>query len=195
MFASGPIHSGPQPVITPAEWRCDPILARIYEYWQSKRKGRPMPSRRDIDPAEIGPPALQHVVLTEPVTIDGIVRFRLRLSGTAVNDAAGREMTGQFVHIVNPDERYAAYLAGLYQQVMETGRPILSSSVALGARTSPVCSTIRLMHPLSDDARTVNMILSAQVFRKLGPERLAFITGATQYTPGETKVIEPEEGR
>src|SRR3546814_14193961 len=45
----------------------DPLLRRLGDYWLSLRAGRPMPSRRDIDPAAM-PWALPYVHLVACLT-------------------------------------------------------------------------------------------------------------------------------
>src|SRR3546814_4754311 len=48
----------------------DPLLRRLGDYWLSLRAGRPMPSRRDIDPAAM-PWALPYVYLVDCLTDAG----------------------------------------------------------------------------------------------------------------------------
>src|SRR4051812_30788694 len=72
----------------------DPVLVLGYDYWRAKRASRTMPRRSDIDPAEI-PSLLPNVLITEMLE-DG-TRYRYRLAGSAVTEAFGRSLTGQYV--------------------------------------------------------------------------------------------------
>src|SRR3546814_12117958 len=45
--------SEPPPKAGRLKLLCDPELLRLLDYWRAKRRGRPMPSRKDIDPTEI----------------------------------------------------------------------------------------------------------------------------------------------
>src|SRR3546814_15947935 len=69
----------------------NPDLLRLLGYWRSKRSGRAMPSRRDVDPTEI-PWALSRIFLVDYSAQDG---FRYRLAGSELASAFGRaHMTG-----------------------------------------------------------------------------------------------------
>ena len=43
---------------------CPPVLADLYEYWQSRRRGDGLPARGDIDPVDI-PALLEHLILVD----------------------------------------------------------------------------------------------------------------------------------
>src|SRR5262249_29214633 len=75
-----------RPPATPA------LLARGLAYWESKRPGRRMPARRDIDPAEmldLLPNVMLVDVVREPLD------FRYRLIGTAIVAHMRHDYTGQ----------------------------------------------------------------------------------------------------
>jgi hypothetical protein len=67
----------------------DRRLLRAVEYWRAKAAGRAMPDRRDLDPAEI-PDLLPWIILWDVVPGG----YRVRLAGTAICDALGRELRG-----------------------------------------------------------------------------------------------------
>jgi hypothetical protein len=77
----------------------------LYRYWDSKRAGRAIPARHDIDPAEMRH-LLPHLSLVE-ATIEG--RFRYRLVGTRVVQDLGRDVTGTEVGARDPVARDAAF--------------------------------------------------------------------------------------
>jgi hypothetical protein len=170
-------------------WRDDPILIGVFDYWQSKRRGRPMPARADVDPLELGPKVLPHVLLTEAVREQDRLRFRFRLAGTAMTAAAGLELTGRFVDTLNPNKRYAAYIDGLYNQVMVARRPVFSTSLALAARGEASRLTRRLMCPLSSDGVDVDMFLTGQTSQTTGVSNIPSLTYADSFSIGPTVVV------
>jgi hypothetical protein len=70
---------------------CSPAVARLYAYWDSKRRGRPMPSRGDLDPVEmrewLGRIMLYDVIREDPLD------FRYRLIGSHIVHACGADLT------------------------------------------------------------------------------------------------------
>src|SRR6185437_951024 len=134
----------------------DEPLRAMYAYWRSKREGRRMPRRQSIEPSEI-PRLLPHVMITE--VIDHGARFRYRLSGTAVTEAFGRSLTGQYL-----DEllrgRYRDFITGLYLEVCRGRRSVFCESRYRGRR--PGVTTKRLLMPLSEDDSEVNQVLAIQ---------------------------------
>src|SRR4029077_1407170 len=59
----------------------DPILIGLLKSWEAKRDGRRMPSRADIDPAELRS-LVQHVMLYDVVEPGSL--YRIRLEGQAI---------------------------------------------------------------------------------------------------------------
>jgi hypothetical protein len=170
-------------------WQEDPILAAIYAYWDAKRAGRAMPSRRDIDPVELGPQVLPHVILTEARSEGGRWRFRFRLAGTALKQALGLDITGRYVDAVNPNKRYAAYIESLYCKAMEARRPVFSSSVAMAADAASRRFTRRLICPLSNDGVAATMFLCGQTFQAFGAEPAPTMTFAERFGPGIVEIL------
>ena len=60
-------------------------LLKLFDYWCSKRRGRPMPAKADIDPVEI-PWALNRIFLLDYDPEDG---FRYRLAGEEIAKVFG----------------------------------------------------------------------------------------------------------
>jgi hypothetical protein len=130
----------------------------LYRYWLSKRGGRTMPARNDIDPADI-PTLLPYISIVHKV--DG--EFRFRLVGSAIARQFGRELTGDIVGsgVSNASESIAV-LKAIGERVFATAHPIFATGqhvTKLGA--SHLVSTLLL--PLSDDGRHVNMIIFTRV--------------------------------
>jgi hypothetical protein len=135
------------------------LLERALSYWDGKRQGRRMPSRRDIDPAEI-PQLLPHLLLVD-VQRDPL-DFRYRLVGTAVTARFGRDDTGaRFSALAHLAPGSPAWKAAV--RVLEEKRPIVTDLVHVG--TSRWVTDYRdLSLPLSEDDETVNMILAVLQF-------------------------------
>ncbi len=145
------------------EGMADQILSEVHAYWQSLLKGRAMPARTDLDPTDI-PHLLPHLMLTD-VLPDG--RYRYRLVGTEVERRFGAPMTGRTLEELMFGD-YLAYLTEVYRRVVVEKRPLYTSSRYGDAQGATPLYTRRLTLPLSDDGERVNMVLSAQVFRRAG---------------------------
>jgi hypothetical protein len=112
-------RTGGRPVDPAAPKVVDPLLARLYAYWQAKRGGRPMPARADIDPLEMRF-ILGHVMLLD--VLRAPQRFRVRLQGTEFLWWVGREMTG-FTLDDAPKTELGAFAARCLASVAETAVP------------------------------------------------------------------------
>jgi hypothetical protein len=55
----------------------DPDLMRFYDLWVSLRGERPMPSRKDLDPLQIGPEFLPNLMLIDVLREPRRYRYRL----------------------------------------------------------------------------------------------------------------------
>lgn len=154
-----PAQSGDQ-----CDARLNALLRELLVYWRGKCQGRAMPARADLDPTEI-PRLLPYLLLTDVLPDGG---FRYRLVGTEVERSFGARMTGK-----RTDELlfgdYLAYIDGLYRRVVDGRQPIFAGSRYGGADGQSPLFTERVMLPLSSDGETVDMVVSAQVFRRGDP--------------------------
>jgi hypothetical protein len=101
-----------------------PKLKALYEYWGSKRGGCPFPSRRDIDPLEMGA-WLGNLLL---IACDPGVTYRYIVYGTAFVDAFGADLTGQSLDALPGDQ--ARLLAEEYDTIRMSGIPEIRSYTA-----------------------------------------------------------------
>jgi len=144
----------------------EPRLRSLFEYWDRKRGSRPMPSRADLDPLEMGP-WLGNLLMID-VGEDG--SFVYRLYGTKFVESFGVEMTGRPLDELPPEQRDR--LRADYETVRETCQPRgrLYTSVfelphpgrpvsAPGARDQQVVTWERLVLPLSDGGERVAILL------------------------------------
>jgi hypothetical protein len=172
-----------------ARWQDDAVLSAIYAYWDAKRAGRPMPARRDIDPVELGPSVIPHVLLTEAQIEDGRLRFRFRLAGTALKESLGLDITNRYIDVLNPNKKYAAYIEGLYRKAMEARRPVFASSMAITLDAASRRLTRRMICPLSNDGVAVNMFLCGQTFQAFGADPPPTMTYADRFDPGIVEIV------
>ena len=143
----------------PQEVVGDKRMLALYHYWDSKRAGRLMPARGDIDPTEI--PTLLPFILLIDVINDG-ADFRYRLVGTDIVRWVGNDLTGRTFTEVLPAGNYASYIAGLVRDAIGQRRPLYSEGgFVVDGRVDR--QVRRLVLPLSADGTTVNMVLCGQI--------------------------------
>jgi hypothetical protein len=133
------------------------ILRRLHRYWERKLHGRAMPRRADIEPTEI-PSLLPHIGLVgverEPL------RLFFRLIGTHITESLGRDNTGKYF-----DEAFQGQMLKdvmqVYGMVLQAHKPVRHFGRALySTKDFQEYESVHL--PLSDDGRTVTMILIGQ---------------------------------
>jgi hypothetical protein len=135
------------------------LLERGLDYWDSKRAGRRMPRRRDIDPLEI-PQLLSHVVLID--VLRDPLDFRYRLIGTAITARMGRDCTGEILSAQPHHGEGSAAWKSLVR-ILDEKRPIVSHVAYVGI--NPWVSRYRdISMPLSEDDDAVNMIFGVLQF-------------------------------
>lgn len=149
--------AAPNPRPTTPEFlaSCHPSIREIHAYWDGKRRGRRMPSRADIDPAEMVPflpnLTLVDVASTEPLSLV------YRLVGTREVAARGNDPTGRTV----AEAFYGRSLEGAmanYRAVIDGRIPVFDPD----DKTSPhgrLSERGSIFLPLSDDGETVNKVL------------------------------------
>jgi hypothetical protein len=142
------------------DFRNDPILGPAFEYWQVKCGARAMPRRADIDPSEITR-LLPHLQITE--LMDGGTRVRYRLVGTAIVTAYGAELTGKYFDEVFSGDRLR-FVEDNYRLMCHEKRPILVGNRYV-SRKDIELFCYRVVMPLSEDAASVNQVLTAMSFK------------------------------
>jgi hypothetical protein len=124
-----------------------PLLLALLRYWQTKCFGQAMPARRDIDPVEMGPALLPHLLLGD--LLDRGTRVRFRLVGTTAVKRLGFDPTGKYLE---PGVKggYFDLLASLHRLVYCERAPLYSESeFAWGSRRQLVAR--HLLLPLAQD--------------------------------------------
>lgn len=143
----------------------DSRLDSLYRYWMSRRQGRAMPARRDIDPTEIPGAIWPHIMIVDVEHGGDAPRFRYRRVGAVFWRALGQEPTGKYVDEVLPETAsYREYVLGIYNEVVAQRRGLYTENIfTLDGQSIPML-TKRVSLPLSADGEKVEMILGGHVF-------------------------------
>ena len=137
----------------------DPTLLAVHRYWDEKRGQRRMPSRRDIDPLDIGR-HLSNIILID--VEQAPFRLRYRLIGTTITEVMGRDSTGKYY-----DEIYAPELLdkiyASFHWMIEHMAPLRTYGEAFYP-DKDIYGYEALNLPLSNDGEVINMVFGALVF-------------------------------
>lgn len=147
--------------LQPGEAR-DRRIGELESYWKSKLNGRQMPSRKDIDPAEIVR-LLPYIALVDVVPDVPIEkRYRVRLFGTQLVEYHQKDWTGKFISDVTPGEA-TQRLVQAGEFCVNHRRPWLSSGKIYWTNQKSAKHFEAVILPLSPDDATVNMLLALLV--------------------------------
>ena len=141
--------------------KCHPDVLKMLAYWESKRNGRSMPARRDIDPVELKG-LLPNIMLVD--VVDDERRFVYRLVGTGEVQLRGHDPTGKSVR----DGYFAATPTAAeerYQRILDTRAPYYEED-NFQMVDRYICEA-NLFLPLSEDGEAINMILVFSINRDL----------------------------
>ncbi|MBL6952087.1 MAG: PAS domain-containing protein [Alphaproteobacteria bacterium] len=138
----------------------DAALQQALGYWQRVRGQRPMPARKDLNPADI-PRLLPKLMLADvggQATDTQAPQISFRLVGTEVIARFGCELTGcrlsEIDYGAQTDE-----VADLYRRAVDRGEPQYACIEFRQSRVR-LFQMQHLLLPLSDDGAKVNMILA-----------------------------------
>jgi len=126
----------------------------VRDYWDTKRRGRRMPARADIDPIELRR-FLPGIILID--VVDDARRYVYRLVGTREVAMRGKDPTGQSMI----EGFFAATLdaaLAIPDQVVTTRAPLFIHR-DFTAPDGRLGYEDLIMLPLSEDGERVNMIL------------------------------------
>ena len=145
----------------PWQTSCHPDILKVHSYWQGKCHGRRMPSRNDIDPAELIS-LLPNISLVD--VVDDERRFVYRLVGTGEVQLRGRDPTGKAVAEAYFGRNLDAVLYN-YEYVCRNREPLYEEDQF--QVVNRYVSKANLFLPLSDDGETVNKIMVFSINRDL----------------------------
>lgn len=138
----------------------NPRLRDLVGYWCRIHPGTRLPARRDFDPVQV-PQALRSIALTD-VEHDPW-RFRVRLMGTAVVQAFGRDFTGRYLHEAL-DGFEQSYVYSQRVEVAGSGLPRYHHGYGTLPFKLDFAPIERVYLPFADDGTTVDVILSMTVY-------------------------------
>ena len=131
---------------------------RLYTYWDSRRQGRKMPSRRDIDPTDIWP-LLPNIHMSDWFT--GPDRIRYRLAGTELVASIGREISGRWLAEFHTHPSDLEETLSLYRKVAATAEPVFGSTIATNLRVG-VDHFEWVLCPLSENGTEVTNFIGLE---------------------------------
>jgi hypothetical protein len=131
---------------------------RLYDYWDSLRAGRKMPSRRDIDPTEIWP-LVPNIHLSDWFTDPD--RIRYRLAGTELVATIGREISGRWLSEFHTDPADLQETLALYRKVIAAGAPVFGTTIATNLRVG-VDHFEWVLCPLADNGVDVSHFIGLE---------------------------------
>ena len=137
------------------------LLARFTAFWLSKRHGRLLPARSDMDPLEM-PWALPHIFI---VARNEQGRFAYQLVGDDMNSRFGGSLKGKTAdQVFEPD--YALKTEERWEATAVHMRAYFRKSFHHTADNRPVWGS-RVSFPLSDDGASVDCIIGVAHFLEL----------------------------
>lgn len=137
----------------------------LLDYWRSKLDGGRLPSRADIDPAEIPRDVLSSIYLVTVEREERLAdpRYAYRLVGTRIVRTSGRDITGLTVEEAYPRPEDLAAQRRAYGQVVASGVPYTDRYPMRIPGKEHILES-RLLLPLASDGTTVDMILGMSVY-------------------------------
>jgi hypothetical protein len=141
-----------------------PRVRQLRDYWESKRQGRAMPARADIDPSELKP-LLPYLIITDLFTDP--LRVRIRLAGTRVCEAFGFNVAGRWLEELDLSGDIGFWLAQ-YERMIAAPAPVYGRTTG---RRGPVelFRSEWAMFPLSSDGLRVDQCLEIEDWAKGSP--------------------------
>ena len=139
-------------------------LVRLYDYWLSKSEQGNLPSRGRIDPLDV-PELLPIIFLVDVLWTGDVPDFRFRLVGSKITEVVGADPTGRAFSSFY-DEVNLGPMTELYGQVALQGEPFVNNSSAPFSNKDFV-KLARLLLPLSEDGKRVDMIMGALFFENV----------------------------
>jgi hypothetical protein len=134
-------------------------LRHLLAYWYDKRGERTLPALKDIDPTDI-PWVLGQIWLCDRLVDSG--RFRYRLAGEKINAFWGHSIAGKYPDEFIPPDRLQSTTEKL---AMACELPaIIHDRICLSLTEEIAQNGERVILPLSDDGRSVNVLLGAAQF-------------------------------
>ncbi|HLW28644.1 MAG TPA: PAS domain-containing protein [Kiloniellales bacterium] len=137
-----------------------PLVLQAHDYWQGKRRDGLLPSRANIDPAEI-PRLLPNVLLSEISLSPFEVRYRLM--GTEAAAMNNLDLTGKTLHFGIPTTRWQHYWAKAYLQSATEKEPVFGID-SYEYRDRGYLRFEWCLLPLASDGRSVDRFFEIEAY-------------------------------
>lgn len=160
------------------------LIRRLHVYWDAKRGDRAIPSRADLDPAELKD--LLPFILIADLTGEPL-RVRYRLVGTKVAAASGIELTGRYLDELVPSDEENEWQS-FYTRMHREARPLFGSAIVPrldGERFSYEFG----LFPLTTDGISVGQCISIEDYFEMN-EKMYELRDQTQ--PWHFRPIRPK---
>lgn len=131
-----------------------PIVATALRYWHKRCCDRPMPRRRDIDPADLKS-VLPHMMIF--AVVDDGRDFIYRLVGSRIREFLSADYTGQRLLEVEATKPADTILEN-FQACRKYRKPVLGNIPYVGPK-SDIVTMEDIVLPLSSDGKTVDQII------------------------------------
>jgi hypothetical protein len=139
-------------------------IRRLHDWWLSKRAGRAMPDRADVDPTELKP-LLPYILISECMLSPFNVRYRL--VGTAVAEITGFDITGRDLASLLPPDPTEDWL-GHYRRVHDMRAPVFGRTIVPTVHGDPFQYQFAIF-PLSRGGEVVEQFIALEDFGELTP--------------------------
>jgi len=150
----------------PAE-AMEPEFMQLVDYWCRKAPEGALPGRQHIDPVELPPRLLPHLLLLDVERGGAALRFRFRIASTSFIELVGREVTGLCFDELGPADRVEP-VCRAFTTIVEAARPVfLAGRLTLPSRD--YCRVKRLGLPLARDGHIVDMIIAVFLLERYAP--------------------------
>lgn len=163
-------------------------LSALFRYWDKKRNGRAMPARRDIDPIEMGPKLLPHLMLCE--LADRGTRIRFRLVGTFLVKRLGYDPTGHWLADL-PKSDYLDYLAKVLRQTYDAAAPLYAASTFCWGVKGQLDAHHLLLPLTTTGGSEPNMVLigTSYLSEEVFPPQIRALDSVAQHSAGKREIL------
>ena len=165
-------------------------VQRFHVYWRDLTRVRPLPSRADIEPADIKH-LLPYILLVDIESRP--FRVRYRVCGTRVADMCG-DVTGQYLDELDGSSVWSpAMFQQQYKLVCERRVPIFGRQWVLSRFNTRHPCLIGIW-PLTKNGREVDMCIAIEDYLEMRPEQLGRSGSAVSCWPTRSWWHVPDHG-
>jgi hypothetical protein len=137
-----------------------PLVRRFYEYWLQVAPPGRLPGRQHIVPEDMVPLLSRLWILD---IFRDPLRFRYRLVGTDITRSVQRELTGLWLHEVQPQSLANVNLRDRYNFILATGQATWRRGLTLWDRDPNHRIVENCLAPLATDGKTIDKIIAMSV--------------------------------